>query len=61
MKVLRRKQVEDRTGIPRSTLYWKIKRDEFPKPVKLGERSVGWLESEIDKWITQRVALSDSR
>ena len=42
---LRRKQVETRTGLSRSTIYQYIKDGVFPKPVPLGPRAVGWLES----------------
>jgi len=42
---LRRKQVETRTGLSRSTIYQTIKDGVFPKPVPLGPRAVGWLES----------------
>jgi len=41
---LRRKQVETRTGLSRSTIYQYIKDGVFPKPVPLGPRAVGWLE-----------------
>ncbi|HYN62270.1 MAG TPA: AlpA family transcriptional regulator, partial [Rubrivivax sp.] len=40
--ILRRPQVEQRTGLSRSTLYQYIKDGDFPKPVHLGLRAVGW-------------------
>ena len=46
--ILRRKQVQAKTGLPRSTMYLEIQQGRFPKPVPLGERSVGWVEDEID-------------
>jgi prophage regulatory protein len=49
--ILRRKEVESRTGLSRSTIYHRIKEGTFPKQIKLGARSVGWLESEIESWI----------
>ena len=30
-------------------------KDEFPKPIKLGKRSSGWIEEEIDEWIEERI------
>lgn len=57
-QILRRPQVTARTGYPRSTLYLKISRGEFPKPIKLGARAVGWLESDVSEWIAERVAES---
>jgi prophage regulatory protein len=56
--ILRRKQVESRVGLSRSTIYDGIKAGTFPKPIQLGPRSVGWLESEISTWLEQRIAQS---
>lgn len=56
--ILRRKKVEAKTGFPRSTLYLKIAQGEFPKPIKIGARAVGWLESDVDAWIEQRIVES---
>jgi prophage regulatory protein len=53
---LRRRAVEARTGLPRSSIYDRIAAGEFPKPVPLGGRSVGWLESEIVEWQKARIA-----
>jgi prophage regulatory protein len=53
--ILRRKQVELRTGLARSTIYQYIKDGVFPKPVPLGPRAVGWVESEVSAWITERI------
>jgi len=58
--ILRRKQVELRTGLARSTIYQYIKDGVFPKPVQLGPRAVGWIESEVSAWISARTrALRD--
>ena len=56
--ILRRPQVEQRTGLSRSSLYQHIKDGEFPAPVSIGLRAVGWLESEVSDWITARVNLA---
>jgi len=58
MKVLRFKKVSEATGLPRSTVYLYMRLGKFPKPVKLGIRSVGWIESEIQDWLRNK---SDSR
>lgn len=52
--ILRRPQVEARTGLSRSTLYQYIQDGLFPTPVSLGARAVGWLESEVTAWIAAR-------
>ena len=61
--ILRRRQVEARTGLARSTIYQYIKDGAFPRPVQLGLRAVGWLESEVSAWIAGRVKIrrGDSR
>jgi prophage regulatory protein len=53
--ILRRKQVEARTGLSRSTIYNRIKSGSFPTPVSLGTRAVGWIESEIDAWLNTQI------
>jgi len=54
MKVLRFPDVKQATGLPRSTLYLYMKNHQFPKPVKLGVRSVGWIKEEVDDWLCKR-------
>jgi prophage regulatory protein len=56
--ILKRKDVEARTKLSRSSIYAAIKANTFPAPIALGEKSVGWLEHEIDAWIASRVAAS---
>jgi prophage regulatory protein len=56
--ILRRAQVQARTGISRSGIYQKMADGEFPKSISLGPRAVGWLESSIDGWIQSRIALT---
>ena len=56
LKIIRRKVVEDRTGYTRSTIYSEMAVGRFPKQIKLGPRSVGWLEEDIEEWIAARVA-----
>ncbi len=56
--ILRLEAVKKKTGLSRSQIYAMIKRDEFPSQIKLTERSSGWIESEIDQFIADRVAAS---
>lgn len=53
-KVIRRKEVSERTGLSRSTIYELIRKQQFPTQIRLTERSVGWLESDIEKWIQSK-------
>lgn len=56
--IIRRKQVEARTGLSRSSIYASVAAGTFPSPISLGEKSVGWLEHEINAWIAGRVSAS---
>jgi prophage regulatory protein len=53
--ILRRKKVEERTGLSRSTIYLRVQKGTFPRQINLGGRAVGWLENEIEMWITSQV------
>ncbi len=55
-RILRRPELERVTGLPRSTIYEKIAKGEFPRPISLSGRSVGWLEGEILDWQRTRLA-----
>jgi prophage regulatory protein len=54
--ILRLPEVMDRVGICRASIYQRMNQGTFPKSVSLGPRSVGWLESEIDTWLEERVS-----
>ena len=56
--ILKRPQVQARTGISRSGIYQKMADGEFPKSISLGPRAVGWLESSIEEWIQGRVDIT---
>lgn len=55
-QILRLPEVISRTGVPRSTVYAKIAAGQFPKPIKLSQRSVGWCSNEIEDWVNERIA-----
>jgi prophage regulatory protein len=61
MRVLRLPAVIEKAGPSRSTIYEGIAAGTFPKPIRLGPKSVGWLESEVDRWIEERVAERDAQ
>lgn len=60
LSILRRKQVEKRTGLSRSTIYLRIQEGTFPKPVNLGARAVGWLENEVEAWLAGRLEVRNN-
>jgi prophage regulatory protein len=54
-RILRLAQVIALTGLSRSTIYQFLANDGFPKQIRLGARSVGWVAAEIDEWISSRI------
>ena len=50
-RILRLPHVEEATGLSGSTIYRKIKYGEFPRPIPLGARAVGWLESDVQAFL----------
>ena len=53
--ILRLPHVKKRTGLSRSTIYLRISNGEFPTPISLGGRAVGWLESEVNDWLETKI------
>ena len=56
--VLRLPSVLARTGRSRSSIYADIKAGRFPAPIKIGPRSIAWLDDDIDRWVASRIAAS---
>jgi prophage regulatory protein len=56
--ILRLPDVKARTGLSRTTIHNRVVDGSFPKPIKIGLRAIGWLESDINKWITLQVKRS---
>jgi prophage regulatory protein len=59
VRILRLPDVCQITGFKRSMIYQLQAENRFPRSVKLGIRAVGWLEHEVQAWLTARV--NDSR
>ena len=59
MRIIRLKEVMDLTGLARSTIYKFVSVGLFPKPISLGDRCVGWLESEVHDWILSKIKERD--
>jgi prophage regulatory protein len=61
--ILRRTQVEVEVGLKRSTIYQRMQEGTFPRPIRLGERAVGWRASDIERFLENpagyRVSHSD--
>ncbi len=58
-KLLKLRQVMSITGLARSTVYKYCAENSFPKPIQLGERSVAWVEGEVQGWIEQKIYQRD--
>ncbi|WP_432773699.1 helix-turn-helix transcriptional regulator [Francisella salimarina] len=61
MKIIKLKTVLEMTSLSRSTIYDYMSRDLFPKQVKIGENSVGWVLSEVEDWINDRISERDTK
>ncbi|MFQ3179595.1 MAG: prophage regulatory protein [Pseudoalteromonas tetraodonis] len=55
MRLIKLKEVIEKTSLGRSTIYEFMTDGRFPKQVSLGAKSVAWLESEVDDWIMERI------
>ena len=53
-RLLKRIQVEEITGLSRSSIYRLMARGEFPRPVRVGPAAVRWRESDITAWLESR-------
>lgn len=59
MELWRRPKVEEKTGLKRSAIYAAMADRKFPRPVRLGENSVGWVAAEVEAWIKARITDRD--
>jgi prophage regulatory protein len=57
-RALRLRQVSQLTGLGRSMIYQMQAEGRFPQRIKLGDRAVGWLESEVRDWLATRIETS---
>jgi len=56
-KILRLSQVKEITGLSRSTIYLRMSEGSFPKKIDLGARAIGWVSSEINQWIEEKISV----
>jgi prophage regulatory protein len=56
LRVLRLPEVKARVGLGESAIYQQVKAGTFPKSIPLGAQARGWLETEINDWISERAA-----
>ncbi|MBA4711158.1 MULTISPECIES: AlpA family transcriptional regulator [Citrobacter] len=53
--LLRMPEIMRRTGYGKAWIYRLISQGKFPRPIKIGSRSIAFVESEVDDWINQRI------
>ncbi|NOQ93190.1 MAG: AlpA family phage regulatory protein [Methylophaga sp.] len=58
--IIRLNDVKKMTGLSRSSIYDLISKGLFPKQIKLTPRSSGWVLSEIQQWLDDRIAARDA-
>ncbi|WP_122419387.1 AlpA family phage regulatory protein [Pseudomonas viridiflava] len=54
--IMRRDEVERKTGFKRAHIYNLMKEGKFPQAKRIGLRAVGWDSLEIERWVTERLA-----
>jgi prophage regulatory protein len=55
-RIIRKRELINMIGLSDPTI-WRMEKDgTFPKRIRLGGNSCGWLESEIMVWLAERVA-----
>ena len=59
-RVLRLPDTVKKIGLSKGSIYRLMKKNQFPKPIALGERARGWLESDLDLWLGQKKAVRPS-
>ena len=54
-RFLRMSEVEQIVGLNKRTIQRMVKEESFPAPVRLHERSIGFVESEVDAWMDNKI------
>ena len=63
MRVLSLKDLKRVKGISysRPHLYRLVNADKFPRPIKLGENCIAFVECEVDEWIQDKIDARDGQ
>ena len=60
-QIYRFPEVMKLTGLSRSSIYLVVSKEEFPKPIKIGRRAVGWHQNVIEEWIQKLMERNNER
>jgi prophage regulatory protein len=58
MELLKLPEVMKQTTLGKSTIYAYVRNGKFPSPIEVGDRAVGWVQSEISDWVQDRINAS---
>lgn len=53
-RIMRRPEVEKTVGLSRSAIYAAMDRGDFPRPIQIGRRAVGWKSNDVSVWLDAR-------
>ena len=56
MRFIRVREAIQKTGLSKSSIYDLMAQGQFPQTVRLGGRSVAFVEGEVDAWMVERIA-----
>lgn len=60
VRVVRLKELVFRSGLGRSSIYDMVSTGDFPAPVQIGARAIGWIESEFETWLNSKTGERDA-
>ena len=61
MRLIKLEEVKRNTGLGKTSIYELMKTGDFPASVKLIGNCVGWVETEVEQWILDRIAQRDQK
>ncbi|EKS7812709.1 MULTISPECIES: helix-turn-helix transcriptional regulator [Enterobacterales] len=60
-RLIRLPEVLEKTGFCKAWIYRLIGESRFPAPVKIGDRAIAFVESEVDEWIDNMIYSSRNK
>lgn len=52
--IYRLADLEGAVGLSKTTIYELIRNGQFPQPIMLAQKNVGWRADEVREWVTSR-------
>ncbi|WP_337063624.1 helix-turn-helix transcriptional regulator [Raoultella ornithinolytica] len=59
--LIRLPEVIKRTGVSRATIYRLINKKSFPSQIKISEKTIAFVESEVNDWIEKLIHSSRNK